>query len=31
MTYAKIGEDSAKMMDDASKINSFVPSAIFVG
>lgn len=31
MTYMKIGEDSAKMMDDASKINSFVPNAIFVG
>lgn len=31
MTYVKIGEDSSKMMDDASKINSYVPNLIFVG
>jgi hypothetical protein len=31
MTYIKAGEDSAKIMDDASKTNSFVPNLIFVG
>ena len=31
MTYSKIGEDGAKMMDDASKTNSYVPNLIFVG
>ena len=31
MTYLKINEESAKMMEDASKTQSFVPSLIFVG
>ena len=31
MTYSKIGEDSAKIMDDASKTQSFIPNFIFVG
>lgn len=31
MTYVKIGEDSAKMMDDASKTQGFMPNIIFVG
>jgi hypothetical protein len=31
MTYPKIGEDSAKIMDDASKTQSFMPNLIFVG
>lgn len=31
MTYVKIGEDGAKIMDDNSKINSYVPNLIFVG
>jgi hypothetical protein len=31
MTYVKINEESAKIMDDVSKTNSFVPNIIFVG
>jgi len=31
MTYVKIGEDSSKIMDDASKVNSFIPSVIYIG
>jgi len=31
MTYLKVGEDSAKMMDDASKTQAYVPVGIFVG
>lgn len=31
MTYAKLGEDSSKMMEDASKVQSYVPNLIFVG
>lgn len=31
MTYTKIGEDSAKIMEDASKTQSYMPSLIFVG
>lgn len=31
MTYAKLGEDSAKIMDDASKTQSYIPNLIFVG
>jgi hypothetical protein len=31
MTYSKIGEDSAKMMDDASKTQNFIPNLIFCG
>jgi len=31
MTYAKIGEDGAKMMEDANKTQAYVPNLIFVG
>ena len=31
MTYVKIGEDSAKIMDDASKTQAFMPNIIYVG
>jgi hypothetical protein len=31
MTYAKIGEEGAKIMEDASKTQSYVPTYIFVG
>jgi len=31
MTYPKIGEDSAKIMEDASKTQSYLPNLIFVG
>ncbi len=31
MTYVKIGEDGAKMMDDASKTQAFNPNIIYVG
>ena len=31
MTYIKIGEESAKIMEDASKTQSFIPNLIFVG
>ncbi len=31
MTYVKIGEDSSKIMEDASKTNSYIPNIIFVG
>jgi hypothetical protein len=31
MTYTKIGEDGAKIMDDSSKTQSFIPNFIFVG
>lgn len=31
MTYTKIGEDSAKIMDDTSKTQTFIPNLIFVG
>ncbi len=31
MTYVKIGEDSAKTMEDASKVNTYIPNLIFVG
>ena len=31
MTYVKLGEDSAKTMEDASKTQAYVPNLIFVG
>jgi hypothetical protein len=31
MTYVKIGEDSAKMMEDAAKTQTYNPNLIFVG
>jgi hypothetical protein len=31
MTYLKIGEDSAKTMEDAAKAQAFIPNFIFVG
>ncbi len=31
MTYVKLGEDSAKIMDDVSKTQSYIPNIIFVG
>lgn len=31
MTYPKLGEDSAKIMDDASKTQAYIPNLIFVG
>jgi len=31
MTYAKVNEESAKLMEDASKTQSFIPNLIFVG
>jgi hypothetical protein len=31
MIYSKIGEESAKMMEDNSKAQSFIPSLIFIG
>jgi hypothetical protein len=31
MTYLKVGEDGAKMMDDASKTQAFNPNIIYVG
>jgi hypothetical protein len=31
MTYIKVGEDGSKLMEDASKLNSFIPNLIFVG
>jgi hypothetical protein len=31
MTYAKIGEDGAKMMEDTNKTQGYVPNLIFVG
>ena len=31
MTYSKIGEDGAKIMEDASKTQSYLPNLIFVG
>lgn len=31
MEYKKIGEDSAKMMEDASKVQSYIPNLIFCG
>jgi hypothetical protein len=31
MTYVKIGEDSAKIMDDVSKTQAFQPNIIYVG
>ena len=31
MTYAKIGEDGAKMMEDANKTQTFMPNLIFCG
>jgi len=31
MTYAKLGEDGAKMMEDANKTQIFIPMSIFVG
>lgn len=31
MTYVKLNEDSAKIMEDASKIQTYVPNIIFVG
>jgi hypothetical protein len=31
MTYVKVGEDSAKMMEDTSKVQTYVPNLIFVG
>lgn len=31
MTYLKVGEDGAKMMDDASKTQAFNPTLIYVG
>jgi hypothetical protein len=31
MTYPKIGEDSAKMMEDASKTQAYIPNLIYVG
>jgi hypothetical protein len=31
MTYTKVGEDSAKMMEDAAKVQTYMPNLIFVG
>lgn len=31
MTYAKIGEDSSKMMEDVNKVQTYTPNLIFVG
>lgn len=31
MTYTKIGEDSAKMMEDANKTQTYMPNLIFCG
>ena len=31
MTYTKLGEDSAKIMEDVGKVQSYIPSLIFVG
>lgn len=31
MTYAKIGEDSAKMVEDTNKVQSYFPNLIFTG
>lgn len=31
MTYVKLGEDSAKIMDDASKTQAYIPNIIYVG
>lgn len=31
MTYTKIGEDSAKIMEDTNKVQSHVPNLIYVG
>jgi hypothetical protein len=31
MLYTKVGENSAKMLEDTQKANTFVPSGIFVG
>jgi len=31
MTYVKVGEDGAKMMEDTSKTQQFIPNLIFVG
>ena len=31
MTYVKLGEDSAKIMDDAAKTQAYFPNLIFVG
>lgn len=31
MTYAKVGEDSAKMMEDVNKVQTYTPNLIFVG
>jgi hypothetical protein len=31
MVYSKIGEESAKMLEDSTKANSFMPALIFVG
>jgi hypothetical protein len=31
MTYAKLGEDNAKIAEDAQKVNTFIPNLIFVG
>lgn len=31
MTYAKIGEEGAKMMEDANKTQTYIPNLIFVG
>jgi hypothetical protein len=31
MTYSKIGEESAKMMDDVNKVQTYIPNLIFVG
>lgn len=31
MVYTKLGEDSAKIMDDASKTQSYIPNLIYVG
>ncbi len=31
MTYVKVGEDSAKIMDDTAKTQQYIPNLIFVG
>ncbi len=31
MTYAKVGEDSAKLSEDANKSQTYIPNLIFVG
>jgi hypothetical protein len=31
MTYTKLGEDSAKIMEDVGKVQSYIPNLIYVG